>query len=159
MARVAMSFKSASQDRLINVIWAGSSLAALLLVWSVSAGALDSRFFPAPLTVLAALLVEWRSGDLFFHLSATLARVLVSFTLAMIIGSVIGIALGQYKKADRFFDSWLILMLNLPALVVMVLCYIWFGLTDFAAILAVIINKVPNVAALCAKAHGRLIAN
>lgn len=146
MARVAMSFKSASQDRLINVIWAGSSLAALLLVWSVSAGALDSRFFPAPLTVLAALLVEWRSGDLFFHLSATLARVLVSFTLAMIIGSVIGIALGQYKKADRFFDSWLILMLNLPALVVMVLCYIWFGLTDFAAILAVIINKVPNVA-------------
>src|SRR4029078_12920728 len=35
---------------------------------------------------------------------------------------------------------------NLPALVIIVLCYIWFGLTEGAAITAVAINKIPSVA-------------
>jgi NitT/TauT family transport system permease protein len=64
----------------------------------------------------------------------------------MFIGSAIGLALGRYKMADRFFDAWLIFFLNLPALVIIVLCYIWFGLTEVAAITAVAINKIPNVA-------------
>jgi len=123
-----------------------ASIATLLLLWWLAAKSLDSRFFPTPSAVFSAFLSEWRSGDLFYHLNATLGRVVVSFSVAMVIGGIIGIVLGRQAKADCFFDSWLILMLNLPALVVMVLCYIWFGLTDFAAILAVIINKVPNVA-------------
>ena len=39
----------------------------------------------------------------------------------------------------------LILSLNLPALVVIILCYLWFGLGEFAAVLAVSINKFPIV--------------
>ena len=34
----------------------------------------------------------------------------------------------------------------MPALVTIVLCYLWFGLTEVAAITAVAINKIPNVA-------------
>jgi NitT/TauT family transport system permease protein len=37
-------------------------------------------------------------------------------------------------------------LLNIPALVTIILCYVWFGLSEEAAILAVVINKVPNVA-------------
>jgi NitT/TauT family transport system permease protein len=59
---------------------------------------------------------------------------------------IIGLALGKFKGADLFFDSWLIFFLNLPALVIIVLCYIWFGLTEVAAITAVAVNKIPNVA-------------
>ena len=62
----------------------------------------------------------------------------------MVIGTAIGIALGRLRWT-AFFDGWLILFLNLPALVTIVLCYIWFGLTEVAAILAVAINKIPNV--------------
>ena len=36
----------------------------------------------------------------------------------------------------------------MPALVTIVLCYVWFGLTEAAAILAVTINKAPLVAAI-----------
>ena len=42
-------------------------------------------------------------------------------------------------------DTLLIIGLNIPALVTIIICYIWFGLTDTAALLAVIINKVPTV--------------
>ena len=41
----------------------------------------------------------------------------------------------------------LIMGLNLPALVTIIICYIWFGLSDFAAIFffSVILNKVPII--------------
>ena len=64
----------------------------------------------------------------------------------MTIGSAIGIALGRAPLLNRFFDPWLILFLNLPALVIIILSYIWLGLTEVAAITAVAINKIPNVA-------------
>ena len=37
------------------------------------------------------------------------------------------------------------IFLNVPALVTIILCYVWFGLEEWAAILAVVINKLPNV--------------
>ena len=39
----------------------------------------------------------------------------------------------------------MVIFLNIPALVTVILCYVWFGLVESAAILAVVINKLPNV--------------
>ena len=80
------------------------------------------------------------------HIGATLVRVAFAFVISMFIGSAIGLALGRFQMADKFFDTWLILFLNLPALVTITLCYIWFGLTEAAAVTAVALNKIPNVA-------------
>ncbi|MGX0964424.1 NitT/TauT family transport system permease protein [Bradyrhizobium japonicum] len=62
----------------------------------------------------------------------------------MSLGSAIGYLMGRVKLADRLGDPWLILLLNLPALVVIVLAYIWAGLTEAAAIAAIAINKLPT---------------
>ena len=85
------------------------------------------------------------SGELPYHLGVTLGRVAAAYVVAMLIGSVIGVFLGSYRRADRFFNPWLILFLNIPALVIIVLAYIWFGLNEVAAIGAVAVNKIPNV--------------
>ena len=85
------------------------------------------------------------NGSLIYHLSITLYRVLVSFLLAMFIGVAIGILMGNNKKIDNILDSWNIIFLNIPALVLIILSYVWFGLTELAAIIAVSLNKIPNV--------------
>ena len=90
------------------------------------------------------MIAEARSGNLFFHLGVTLARVGLAFTLAMALGAAIGYLMGRVRLADRLGDPWLILLLNLPALVVIVLAYIWAGLTEVAAIAAIAINKLPT---------------
>lgn len=126
--------------------WSIASFLALLVFWLIAAELLDSRLFPGPVAVAEKLASEFMSGELAYHVGATLARVAVAFFLAMFIGSAIGIALGRTKSADRFFDTWLIFFLNLPALVTIILCYVWFGLTEVAAIIAVTLNKIPNVA-------------
>tara|TARA_B100001027_G_scaffold185147_1_gene137361 strand:- start:119 stop:658 length:540 start_codon:yes stop_codon:yes gene_type:complete len=63
----------------------------------------------------------------------------------MFIGVVIGILMGNNKKIDSILDSWNIIFLNIPALVLIILSYVWFGLTELAAIIAVSLNKIPNV--------------
>lgn len=122
------------------------SIGVLLLLWGLLAVSLDSRVLPGPAEVLQVSVAAVASGELPYHLGVTLARVLVSFALAMAIGSAIGLAMGRLRRVDRFFDFWLILFLNIPALVTIILCYIWFGLTEVAAILAVAVNKIPNAA-------------
>ena len=63
----------------------------------------------------------------------------------MLLGCAIGIALGRHQRLNAFFDNWLVIFLNVPALVTIILCYVWLGLEESAAILAVVINKLPNV--------------
>jgi NitT/TauT family transport system permease protein len=121
------------------------SLFALFVVWHLAALAWPSRAFPLPGAVWQILLQDAASGELLHHLGATLARVAVSFFIAMLIGSAIGVFLGSHRRADSFFGPWVILFLNIPALVVIVLAYIWFGLNEAAAIGAVALNKIPNV--------------
>ncbi|MCK4492951.1 MAG: ABC transporter permease subunit, partial [Methylococcales bacterium] len=95
--------------------------------------------------VLTILKQEILSGELPYHLGITLLRLVISFSIAMLIGCSIGILLGQHQKLDYFLDQWLVIFLNVPALVTIILCYVWFGLSETAAILAVVINKIPNV--------------
>lgn len=121
------------------------SIAILLMFWTGMALWLDDRSLPTPLAVLHALMEEGRSGELFFHLGMTLLRVSAAFLVAMTIGSALGIWMGINRKVDRLVDPWLILLLNIPALVIIVLAYIWFGLNEAAAIGAVALNKIPNV--------------
>jgi len=124
---------------------ASLSLILFVLLWQGLSAYLNSNTLPSPLAVLEVLITEIQSGQLAYHLSKTFYRLIISFSVAMSLGCAIGIVLGQHKQLNCFFDNWLIILLNIPALVSIILCYVWFGLTEFAAILAVIINKLPNV--------------
>jgi len=118
---------------------------AFLSVWQGLAVYLNSNVLPTPEAVARVFWQAAISGQLVFHLGATLLRLMVSFALAMLIGCAVGILLGRNQELDAFFDNWLIIFLNIPALVTIILCYVWFGLEESAAILAVVINKLPNV--------------
>jgi NitT/TauT family transport system permease protein len=121
-----------------------ASFAAMILLWQAAAQFSDPRHLPGPGPVASVMLEEARSGELFFNLAATLARVAAGFTLAMSLGSALGYIMGRNRFADKILDPWLVVLLNLPALVVIVLAYVWAGLTEAAAIGAVALNKLPG---------------
>ena len=128
-----------------NKLLPALSLIVLLGIWQILAWALHSPTLPAPAVVAATFWQATLSGELPYHLGVTLLRLAGSFSLAMLLGCAIGIVLGSNKTLDAFFDNWLVIFLNIPALVTIILCYVWFGLEESAAILAVVINKLPNV--------------
>jgi NitT/TauT family transport system permease protein len=119
------------------------SLIALLALWQIAAHFSNPRLLPGPMAVFAAMKSEAASGALFVALGATLARVATAFILAMAAGSAIGYAMGRNALVDRVADPWIIVLLNLPALVIIVLAYVWAGLNEAAAIGAVALNKLP----------------
>ncbi|MBF96730.1 MAG: putative aliphatic sulfonates transport permease protein SsuC [Alphaproteobacteria bacterium MarineAlpha9_Bin4] len=121
------------------------SFFALFLFWEIVSLISNQNTFPSIINVLKTLLIEISDGELFFHLGMTLYRVFISFIIAMLVGIFVGILMGNYRRFDAFLDSWNILFLNIPALVLIILSYIWFGLTEIAAIIAVSLNKIPNV--------------
>jgi NitT/TauT family transport system permease protein len=126
------------------MVWRAASLLALLIFWQAGSWLAGEMLLPSPGSVAVALIGEARSGALTLNLAATLARVGAAFALAITVGAATGYAMGRSSTFDRFADPWLILLLNLPALVIIVLAYVWFGLTEAAAVGAVAINKLPN---------------
>ena len=117
-------------------------------IWQLSSIYVQIDLLPGPNEVMQKIVDESETNELIFHTSITLKRVVLSFIFAMLIGTFIGIYMGRNKKLNVFLDDWLILGLNVPALVIIILCYVWFGLNEVAAILAVALNKIPMVAVI-----------
>ena len=124
--------------------WIALPLAVVL--WAIIAVVARTPLLPSPTEVLDTLWLAAQSGELLQHLGVTLRRVILAFILAMLLGALIGIWMGRSRLTNALLDPLLVLFLNLPALVTIILLYVWFGLVEVAAVLAVVINKVPNVA-------------
>ena len=121
------------------------SIFLFIILWQGFSLVLNSELFPSFIDILKSLYEHCINKDLIFHLLITLKRVFISFVLAMVIGVFFGILMGTFHKNDSLLNIFLIIGLNIPAIVTIMICYIWFGLSDFAAILAVVINKVPII--------------
>ncbi len=121
------------------------SISCMLACWAFLSIWLESPSLPTPQQVYVTGLRELNSGELLLHCFHTMYRVLIAFTVAMLLGIVFGLLLGLSRKVNQFFDVWLITLLNMPALVVIILCYLWIGLSETAAIIAVALNKIPNI--------------
>ena len=122
-----------------------TSLILFLCVWQIASIWIEVDLLPSPIRVASSIHEHLFAGDLLSSVAITLARVGVSFFIAMAFGIAVGVLMGRNRNWDAALDGLLILSLNLPALVVIILCYLWFGLGEFAAVLAVSINKFPIV--------------
>lgn len=121
------------------------SMVTLLVLWELGARIVDSSVLPDPWQVAASIYAHAAAGELLYHVGITLARVGVSFFIAMALGTALGVFMGRNRRWNVLLDGLLVVGLNVPALVIIILCYIWFGLGEFAAILAVAVNKFPIV--------------
>jgi NitT/TauT family transport system permease protein len=121
-------------------------LAGFIALWFLAAhGAGSGQFLPSPLRVAAFVWRETLTGELPRQMGATLARVGAAFVLAMAVGSAVGYAMGRSPRTNAIADPWLVIALNLPLLMIVILAYIWVGLNDVAAVLAVVVAKAPTV--------------
>jgi NitT/TauT family transport system permease protein len=122
------------------------SVAVLILAWTVFSFIFSDQIVPGPLPVFEAIFDNLRSGDGFFHLYKTISRVVLGLILAMLLGSALGLIMGLSVKGEKFFESWVMIGLTIPAVVYAIICLLWFGLNDFAAIIAIGITAFPAVA-------------
>ena len=64
----------------------------------------------------------------------------------MIIGTAIGLAMGINRNVEAFFDSWIMVLLTFPAICWAFLSILWFGLSEIAPIMTIVLIVFPFVA-------------
>lgn len=121
------------------------SWASLLVAWFVAAEVLPSSLMPGPVETFRFVGREFERGVLLMHLWATARRVLIAFAIGMTIGVVTGAAMGLSRRVDRLLQAWLIAGLTIPRIVLFVMAYLIFGLSDTSAIVALIVTIIPTV--------------
>lgn len=95
------------------------------------------RLFPPLEEVASALLSLSAAGILPHHALQTLARLLVGFALAAVVGVAVGIAMGRSRRAEDIFLPLVSIGAPIPGLAYAPLFMLWFGLGDFSAVLLV----------------------
>jgi len=75
----------------------------------------------------------------------TLLRVGFGLILTMALGIAVGTVMGLSRKAEVYLDSWVMVGLTVPAIVYSIICLLWFGLNDIAAIIAIGTSAFPAV--------------
>jgi NitT/TauT family transport system permease protein len=122
------------------------SILTLLGSWLLLAALFSPTIIPGPVAVTTAMWQDIVSGDALFHLSRTLLRVVAGLALTMVLGIAVGTAMGLYHKGEVFLEAWVMVGLTVPAIVYGIICLLWFGLNDLAAIVAIAFAAYPAVA-------------
>ena len=122
------------------------SVAVLLIAWVGLSFVFSEQIIPGPIPVFEAIVDNMQSGDGLFHLYKTVSRVVLGLTIAMFLGTGLGLVMGLSIKGEKFFESWVMVGLTIPAVVYAIICLLWFGLNDSAAVIAIGITAFPAVA-------------
>ena len=121
------------------------SIVSLLVVWLVLSAMFPPTIVPGPVPVFKAMAENLGSGKAFYDLYKTLLRVGFGLILTMVLGIVTGTLMGLSRKSEVFLESWVLVGLTVPAIVNSIICLLWLGLNDRAAIVAIGTAAFPAV--------------
>jgi NitT/TauT family transport system permease protein len=127
----------------------------LLALWELAAraGLIDTRFFPAPSTVIMRLVLLAQTGELELHLWASLQRLFWGFLLGGIPALLLGLAMGLYRPVRIAIDPLVAATYPVPKSAILPLVLLIFGLGEMSKVVMValgvfypiLINTVAGV--------------
>jgi sulfonate transport system permease protein len=114
----------------------------LVIVWQLAAqaGWLSSRILPEPLAVAKAFWTLSASGELWAHMQKSLWRAICSFVIGGGAGLLLGLLTGSFKSAETLLDTSIQMIRNIPALALIPLVILWFGIEESSKIFLVSIG-------------------
>jgi len=120
----------------------------LAVIWetTVQLGVFPEVLMPSLRDIAAT---AWRmsmDGSLFRHIGSSVARLFIGFLIGAVAGVLLGMAMGQSRRTERFFLPLLSALMPIPGLAWIPLFILWFGLGDTATIAVILFSVVLPVA-------------
>jgi NitT/TauT family transport system permease protein len=116
-----------------------------ILVWQVISLFFLPVFFPGPIDLLKSTSTIYSDPASYVVVGKTLWRIFEGFVLSMLVGTALGLLMGLKRGVEIFFDSWIMVLLTVPAVCWAFLSVLWFGLSDVAPILTITLIVFPFV--------------
>jgi sulfonate transport system permease protein len=115
---------------------------ALILGWEFAAkvGWLSSRILPEPWAVARAAWSLALSGELWTHVRISAWRAISGFAVGGGLGLLLGLLTGTFKRAETLLDTSIQMIRNIPALALIPLVILWFGIDESSKLFLVSIG-------------------
>ena len=115
---------------------------ALITLWQLASalGWLSTRVLPAPAEVVQAAWTLTVSGDLWTHLKVSAGRAFLGLAIGGGLGLVLGLLTGSFRTAETLLDSTFQMLRNIPALALIPLVILWFGIDETAKLFLIAVS-------------------
>jgi ABC-type nitrate/sulfonate/bicarbonate transport system permease component len=105
-----------------------------LILWEVIAGPIDNVLFPTAMETLQVALSQARSGELWGHIGASLARVFTSWAFGGLLGVALGLLMASFRPVRYFFEPTIQFLRFVPAIAWITPFTIWVGVGEMSKI-------------------------
>ena len=114
----------------------------LIVLWQIASsfGWLSTRVLPAPIDVVKAAWTLTVSGELWTHVKVSAGRALAGLAIGGGAGLALGLLTGSVKFAETLLDSTIQMVRNIPALALIPLVILWFGIDETAKLFLISIS-------------------
>lgn len=116
-----------------------------LVAWQLIVPLTESRLLPMPAEVAEAMWEQLRDGTLVEAFSVSLLRLAIGFVLALLVGSIVGLAMGLSPRIEAMLHDFVVVGLTFPYLIWGLLVAMWFGYGWIGPVLVVFIAGLPYV--------------
>ncbi|SDY09290.1 ABC transporter permease [Halobellus clavatus] len=120
----------------------------LLAAWQVASQFFAYYVFPSIpelLTATQTVISDPQFGTYRGNVTDTFRRLLAGFAISVVVGTIVGTAMGLREDAEAFLRSWIVLGLSVPAIAVAFALIIAIGISEWVPVLTVVIVGVPFV--------------
>ncbi len=120
-------------------LWFVSPIVLVLVLWEFvsDSGLVNPALFPAPSKVAVALWLMVQAGTLLLDLQASLWRLLAGLVLGSSAGALVGLLTGRIKNFANALSPIIQVLRPLPAVAIIPLIIVWFGIDDGAKIFSI----------------------
>lgn len=127
------------------LLWRIAGYILFIGAWALVSSQTEPYILPSPLEVLRKMVEVVGRDDFWVNVFATLRNLAIGFTLAFVIGTAIGIAMGRSSYWDGFFRDYVMLTLTTPGLVFALVSVMIFGLLGIGPIVAIVLTSFAHV--------------
>lgn len=104
-----------------------------------------SHILPSPVNIVLEMAEIVTGGDFAVHFGATLQRLVISLPLVLLIGTVVGLAMGLSWWWEAFFRDLVSILLSIPGLTLVLIFILVFGLSPLGPIVAIVVTNFAFV--------------
>ena len=121
------------------------SLVVLTVLWAAGAELARSPLFPGPLAVARALVAALQDGMLGRGIVVTGLRLVVGYAIALAVGVPLGLLLARITLVKRVLGPLLLGLSSVPSICWLPLAIVWFGLSEAAIQVVVVLGAALPV--------------
>ena len=139
----------------LNKIWPPLAvLVAIVAVWWYAVVATDSLIFPTPGQVVTGTMELVEDGSLWEHIGASLIRVGLGFSLAVLVAVPMGLWMGRVEGAFRTLNPVFQILRPISPIAWIPVAILWFGVGNASPVFLIFIAAVfPMIVQTAAGVH------